>query len=212
MFGKVAERPQRETTPFYPRSPYAVAKVFAHWMTVQYREAYGMFAPQRDPVQPRVAAPRRDVRDPQGHARRSPRSSPARSEQALPRQPRRAARLGLRARVRRGDVADAPAGPSRTTTSSRPARCTRVREFVELAFALVGLDWEELRRDRPALLPADRGRRAVRRRVARPRAVLGWQPHDDVPRARPDHARGGPARGRARPDARRGCAAPRGTA
>ncbi len=44
MFGKVAETPQRETTPFYPRSPYAVAKVFAHWMTVQYREAHGLFA------------------------------------------------------------------------------------------------------------------------------------------------------------------------
>ena len=44
MFGKVAETPQRETTPFYPRSPYAVAKTFAHWMTVQYREAYGLFA------------------------------------------------------------------------------------------------------------------------------------------------------------------------
>ncbi|MEO7296334.1 MAG: GDP-mannose 4,6-dehydratase, partial [Candidatus Limnocylindria bacterium] len=38
MFGKVAESPQSETTPFYPRSPYAVSKVFAHWMTVQYRE------------------------------------------------------------------------------------------------------------------------------------------------------------------------------
>jgi GDPmannose 4,6-dehydratase len=44
MFGMVRESPQRETTPFYPRSPYAVAKVFAHWMTVQYREAYGLFA------------------------------------------------------------------------------------------------------------------------------------------------------------------------
>src|SRR4029079_4696500 len=44
MFGKVAEAPQRETTPFYPRSPYAVAKTFAHWMTVQYREAYALFA------------------------------------------------------------------------------------------------------------------------------------------------------------------------
>lgn len=44
MFGKVAESPQSETTPFYPRSPYAVSKVFAHWMTVQYREAYGLFA------------------------------------------------------------------------------------------------------------------------------------------------------------------------
>lgn len=44
MFGRVLERPQRETTPFYPRSPYAVSKVFAHWMTIQYREAYDLFA------------------------------------------------------------------------------------------------------------------------------------------------------------------------
>ena len=44
MFGKVAESPQTERTPFYPRSPYAVAKVFAHQMTIQYREAYGLFA------------------------------------------------------------------------------------------------------------------------------------------------------------------------
>ncbi len=44
MFGKVAETPQSERTPFYPRSPYAVSKLFAHWMTVQYREAYGLYA------------------------------------------------------------------------------------------------------------------------------------------------------------------------
>ncbi len=44
MFGKVQELPQRETTPFYPRSPYGVAKVYAHWITVNYREAYGLFA------------------------------------------------------------------------------------------------------------------------------------------------------------------------
>ena len=44
MFGKAAETPQRETTPFYPRSPYGVSKVFAHWMTIQYREAHGLFA------------------------------------------------------------------------------------------------------------------------------------------------------------------------
>jgi GDPmannose 4,6-dehydratase len=44
MFGKVQETPQRETTPFYPRSPYGAAKVYAHWITVNYREAYGMFA------------------------------------------------------------------------------------------------------------------------------------------------------------------------
>src|SRR5437764_2778037 len=43
MFGKVQETPQRETTPFYPRSPYGVAKVYGHWITVNYRESYGMF-------------------------------------------------------------------------------------------------------------------------------------------------------------------------
>ena len=44
MFGKVAEIPQNEKTPFYPRSPYGVAKVYAHWITVNYREAYNIFA------------------------------------------------------------------------------------------------------------------------------------------------------------------------
>ncbi|HEX8253135.1 MAG TPA: GDP-mannose 4,6-dehydratase, partial [Thermoanaerobaculia bacterium] len=44
MFGKIQETPQRETTPFYPRSPYGVAKVYAYWMTVNYREAHGLFA------------------------------------------------------------------------------------------------------------------------------------------------------------------------
>jgi GDPmannose 4,6-dehydratase len=44
MFGKVQEVPQKETTPFYPRSPYACAKLYAHWQTVNYRESYGLFA------------------------------------------------------------------------------------------------------------------------------------------------------------------------
>src|SRR3972149_2687856 len=44
MFGKVREIPQRETTPFYPRSPYGVSKVFAHYITVNYRESYDLFA------------------------------------------------------------------------------------------------------------------------------------------------------------------------
>jgi GDPmannose 4,6-dehydratase len=44
MFGKVVETPQRETTPFHPRSPYGVAKVYGHWITVNYRESYGMHA------------------------------------------------------------------------------------------------------------------------------------------------------------------------
>jgi len=44
MFGKVREVPQRETTPFYPRSPYGVAKVYGHWITINYRESYGLHA------------------------------------------------------------------------------------------------------------------------------------------------------------------------
>jgi len=44
LFGKVVETPQSETTPFYPRSPYGVAKLFAYWITINYREAYGMYA------------------------------------------------------------------------------------------------------------------------------------------------------------------------
>src|SRR5467141_332783 len=44
LFGKVQETPQEETTPFYPRSPYAAAKLYAHWITVNYREAYGIHA------------------------------------------------------------------------------------------------------------------------------------------------------------------------
>jgi GDPmannose 4,6-dehydratase len=43
MFGKVVEIPQRETTPFYPRSPYGVAKVYGHWITINYRESYGLY-------------------------------------------------------------------------------------------------------------------------------------------------------------------------
>jgi GDPmannose 4,6-dehydratase len=44
MFGRVTETPQRETTPFYPRSPYGVAKVYGHWITVNYRESYNLYA------------------------------------------------------------------------------------------------------------------------------------------------------------------------
>lgn len=44
MFGRVLETPQNETTPFYPRSPYGVSKVYGHWITVNYRESYGLYA------------------------------------------------------------------------------------------------------------------------------------------------------------------------
>ena len=56
MFGKVRETPQNELTPFHPRSPYGVAKVFGHYITVNYRESYGLYACSGHPLQPRVGA------------------------------------------------------------------------------------------------------------------------------------------------------------
>ena len=114
-----------------PRSP-------RYWAAVNYREAYGMFAVQRDPLQPRVA---------RAAARRS---SPARSRravarikrgppgQALPRQPRREARLGLRARLRRGDVADAPGRRARRLRDRHRRDALACASSCELAFAHVG--------------------------------------------------------------------------
>ena len=70
MYGRVREVPQTELTPFYPRSPYGVSKVFGHYITVNYRESYDLFAVSGHPLQPRIAAPRHRVRDAQGHRRR----------------------------------------------------------------------------------------------------------------------------------------------
>ena len=171
---------RRETTPFYPRSPYAAAKLYAYWITVNYREAYGMSRLQRHPVQPREPAARRDLRHPQDHAR-GRRDRARAAGPALSRQPRRPARLGPCARLRRGHVADAAAATTPTTTCSPPARAHSVREFVELRLrrdrprassgAATGVDENGRRpadrpgagRDRSALLPPDRGRYPARR-------------------------------------------------
>jgi GDPmannose 4,6-dehydratase len=90
MFGKVREIPQSELTPFYPRSPYGVSKVFGHYITVNYRESYDLFAVSG--ILFNHESPRR---------------------QAVARQPRRAARLGLCRRLLHRDVDDAPAGSRR---------------------------------------------------------------------------------------------------
>ena len=112
MYGRVREVPQTELTPFYPRSPYGVSKVFGHYITVNYRESYGMFAVLRHPLQPRVAAPRARVRHAQGdRRRRAHQARPGRSPRA--RQPRRLPRLGICRRLRARHVADAAAGHGR---------------------------------------------------------------------------------------------------
>ena len=72
MYGLIQEPVQSEKTPFYPRSPYAAAKLYAHWMTVNYRESFGLHASSGILFNHEVAAARHRVRDPQGHRRRRP--------------------------------------------------------------------------------------------------------------------------------------------
>ena len=118
-----ARRRRRETTPFYPRSPYGVAKVYGHWITVNYRESYDLFAVSG--ILFNHESPRRGIE----FVTRKVTDGVARiklglAERPAARQPRRQARLGFRRRLRRGDVADAAAARGPTTTSSAPARPT----------------------------------------------------------------------------------------
>ena len=106
------ETPQKETTPFHPRSPYGVAKLYAHWITVNYREAYGMFAcngilfNHESPVRGETFVTRKITRGARAHHARA-------AGLPVPRQPRRAARLGPREGLRPRDVADAAAARAR---------------------------------------------------------------------------------------------------
>ena len=76
LYGKVQETPQTETTPFYPRSPYGVAKLYGYWITVNYREAYGFFACNGILFNHESPDSRGDLRHPQGHPRLWPASRP----------------------------------------------------------------------------------------------------------------------------------------
>ena len=109
MFGKIQEAQQSETTPFYPRSPYAAAKLYAHWMTVNYRESFGMHASSgilfnhESPLRGIEFVTRR-ITD--GVAR----IKLGLADRSTARQSRRQARLGPCARLCAGHVADAAAG------------------------------------------------------------------------------------------------------
>ena len=118
MFGKVQAMPQDEDTPFYPRSPYGVAKLYAHWMTINYREAYDIFGSSgilfnhESPLRGREFVTRKITDAVAAHRARQ-------AGGARARQPRCQARLGLRRRVRRRHVAHA-AGGRRPTPSCWP--------------------------------------------------------------------------------------------
>ena len=173
MFGKVAEIPQRESTPFHPRSPYGVAKVFSYWATVNYRESYDLFACNGILF---------------NH------ESPRRGETFVTRKITRAVayiKAGLQDKLYLGnldakrDWGYAPEyveGMWRMLQQDKPDdfvlatnETHTVREFCELAFARAGLDWEKYvkyddRYTRPAevdILIGD---------YAKAKQHLGWEP------------------------------------
>ncbi len=112
LYGLVQEVPQKETTPFYPRSPYAVAKLYAYWITVNYREAYGMYACNGILFNHESPVARRDLRYPQDHTRVGADRSGA-AGLSLSRQPLGPERLGPREGLCRDAVVDAAAGQAR---------------------------------------------------------------------------------------------------
>jgi GDPmannose 4,6-dehydratase len=173
MFGKVQAVPQNEHTPFYPRSPYGVAKLYGHWITVNYRESYDLYAVSgilfnHESERRGKEFVTRKITDGVARIKLGP------GERAAAGQSRRAARLGLRRRLRARDVADAAAAGARRLRH-RDRRTHSVRDFVRLAFESVGLDWERYvvvdpRFYRPAevdLLVGD---------PAKAKRVLGWEP------------------------------------
>jgi GDPmannose 4,6-dehydratase len=141
MFGKVHETPQREATPFYPRSPYGVSKVFAHWMTVQYREAYGLFA--ANGILFNHESPRRGRTFVTRKITRGVADILSGKEQKL--------YLGnLAARRDWGYAPEYVEAMWRMLQQPEPddyviatGEMHTVREFVEAAFAQVGLDWRD---------------------------------------------------------------------
>jgi GDPmannose 4,6-dehydratase len=173
QFGKVLETPQRETTPFYPRSPYGVAKVYGHWITVNYRESYGLFAVCG--ILFNHESPRRGLE----FVTRKVTDAAARIALGLQRE----VRLGnLEARRDWGFAGDYVDAMWRMLQQTSPddyvigtGETHSVRELCEVAFARVGLDWQKFvvqdeRFFRPAevdVLVAD---------PAKARARLGWAP------------------------------------
>ena len=136
MFGRIQEPRQNERTPFYPRSPYAVAKLYAHWMTVNYRESFGMYAlsgilfNHESPLRSIEFVTRKITdgvaRIKLGHGART------RTWQSGSK-----TRLGACARLCSRDVADAAAGqPDDYVVAT--GRNTSVREFCRIAFGYVG--------------------------------------------------------------------------
>jgi GDPmannose 4,6-dehydratase len=173
MFGKVQETPQRETTPFYPRSPYGVAKVYGHWITVNYRESYGMYCSSG--ILFNHEGPRRG----REFVTRKVTDAAARIKLGLQNE----LRLGnLESRRDWGYAGDYVRAMWLMLQQPQPddyvvatGETHSVRELVQTAFASVDLDWKKYVVEDPALIrPAE-----VDLLIGDPskaRRVLGWKP------------------------------------
>jgi GDPmannose 4,6-dehydratase len=173
MFGKVQETPQKETTPFYPRSPYGVAKVYGHWITVNYRESYDMFCCSG--ILFNHESPRRG----REFVTRKVTDAVARIKLGVQKE----LRLGnLEAKRDWGFAGDYVKAMWHMLQSEKPddyviatGQTHSVRELVETAFGCVNLDWHKYVVQDPALKrPAE-----VDLLVGDPskaRRQLGWTP------------------------------------
>jgi GDPmannose 4,6-dehydratase len=173
MFGKVVETPQRESTPFYPRSPYGVAKVYGHWITVNYRESYDLHATSG--ILFNHEGPRRGLE----FSTRKISHGAARIKLGLATELRMGNLDSKRDWGYAGDYVEAMWLMLQQDTPDDYVIATgethSVRELCELAFDRVGLDWEKYvvvdeRFFRPAevdLLVGD---------ASKARRVLGWKP------------------------------------
>jgi GDPmannose 4,6-dehydratase len=176
MFGRVTETPQRETTSFYPRSPYGVAKVYGHWITVNYRESYNLYAVSG--ILFNHESPRRGIE----FVTRKVTDGVARIKLGLARQISLGNLDARRDWGFAGDYVDAMwrmlQQPSPQDYVIGTGKTHSVRELVEAAFSHVGLDWEKhVVTDPKFMRPAE-----VDLLLADPskaRQELGWTPAVD---------------------------------
>jgi GDPmannose 4,6-dehydratase len=173
MFGRVTETPQRETTSFYPRSPYGVAKVYGHWITVNYRESYDLYAVSG--ILFNHESPRRGIE----FVTRKVTDAVARIKLGLARE----LRLGnLDARRDWGFAGDYVEAMWRMLQQSSPGdyvigtgQTHSVRDLVEAAFGHVGLDWRQhVVTDPKYLRPAEVDH--LQADATKARRELGWSP------------------------------------
>ena len=173
LFGKVRESPQSETTPFYPRSPYGVSKVYGHWITINYRESYDMYACAG--ILFNHESPRRGLE----FVSRKITNGVARIKHG------RDSRLllgNLDARRDWGYAGDFVRAMWMMLQQDTPddfviatGRDRTIREFCEAAFGSVGLDWEEyVEVDERFLRPAEV--EVLRGDPSKARRILGWEP------------------------------------